>query len=163
MVRTFIRIADALHGPTAFAALVSLVVLLGATSANLVLRYAYSTGYLALQDAAIFAFGIFAMLAVPCAFHADRHVRIDLLASGEKTRWRLDLKATVLLFLPIAAIAVWYALPSLIYSWKIGEGSPQFGGLPFYYLVRTAMPLAMALSVIQAISLALKQWRPRND
>lgn len=160
MVRLFLKIANLFHGATAFAAIFALIAMLVAVSVNVGMRYVFSAGSLPLQDAAIFAFGAFAMLSVPCAFQADRHVRVDIVEMGKAFRLQFDLAAVLLLLMPLVLVASWHVLPSLIYSWKVGERSPQIGGLPFFYLLRTMMPVALALSVIQAIGFVLRRAYP---
>jgi TRAP-type mannitol/chloroaromatic compound transport system permease small subunit len=160
MVRLFLKIADLVHGATAFAAIFALIAMLVAVSLNVGMRYVFSVGSLPLQDAAIFAFGAFSMLSVPCAFQADRHVRVDIIEMGKAIRCRLDLAASLFLLMPLVLVALWHALPSLVYSWAVAERSPQIGGLPFFYLLRTVMPVALLLSLIQALGFVLRRAYP---
>jgi TRAP-type mannitol/chloroaromatic compound transport system permease small subunit len=160
MVRLFLKIADLVHGATAFAAIFALIAMLVAVSLNVGMRYVFSVGSLPLQDAAIFAFGAFSMLSVPCAFQADRHVRVDIIEMGKAIRCRLDLAAILFLLMPLVLVALWHALPSLVYSWAVAERSPQIGGLPFFYLLRTVMPVALLLSLIQALGFVLRRAYP---
>ena len=158
MVRLFLKIANLVHGATALATIFALIVMLVAVSVNVGMRYVFSAGSLPLQDAAIFAFGAFSMLSVPCAFQADRHVRVDIFEMGKAVRFRLDLAAALFLLMPLVLVALWYALPSLVYSWALAERSPQIGGLPFFYLLRTVMPAVLVLSLIQALGFVLRRF-----
>ena len=40
-------------------------------------------------------------------------------------------------------------------AWALREGSPEAGGLPFVYLLKTLIPLAAALLILQGLSQAL--------
>jgi TRAP-type mannitol/chloroaromatic compound transport system permease small subunit len=42
------------------------------------------------------------------------------------------------------------------FSWQLQEGSPEPGGLPFVYLLKSLIPLSAALLAIQGIAEVLR-------
>lgn len=150
----FYKIADLLHAVTVGACLFLFSVFLVSTAAAVLLRYGLSYGAPWLQDVSVFSFGGLIVLAIPCAFRAGRHMRADIFRDVLEKRPRrlLDLLSILLLLLPLAGTAIWFSIPALSYAWLVGETSAQAGGLPYLYLIRSLMPLAFGLSVIQALA-----------
>ena len=164
MARHLIHIADWLHRVTHVLCQGAFVVMFGAVLATVVLRYGFSSGFIWLQDLGIYAFGLFAVLSLPCAMQADLHVRVDVLRSGQSTaeRWRYDLVAVAGFAFPCFLLLLWYSLPQALSSMGVLEASPQIGGLPFYFLVKAAIPLASALMLVQAMAFLARSRLQKN-
>ena len=124
---------------------------------NVVLRYALDSGLLWLQDLAIFSFGLLSILSIPCALAMDRHVRVDIFRQNQRDviRGRTDQAGYWLFGGPLFLLLLYYALPDVLYSASIGEGSQQIGGLPFFYLVKAGLPLACVLTLVQGLALLI--------
>lgn len=116
-----------------------------------VLRYVFGVGFLELQDSVAYAFGALAVLAIPLAVHDDAHVRVDVLRErqGSTARRRTDLAAFALFLVPVFGFALWSVWPEIVFSWSIREGSVETGGLPGYFLVKSVLPLASLLTILQ--------------
>ncbi len=67
---------------------------------------------------------------------------------SERTNRRIDWLGDLLLALPVFAIMLWTAFPLVKSSWAILEGSPETGGLPGLFLVKTCLVILPALVVI---------------
>ena len=134
--------------------LVLLVVLVCAAVA--LLRYGLSIGRVWLQELYVVAFGLSFMLAAPRAYAEDAHVRIDILsrAWGPRARAAVELLGCALFLLPWLAVLAWSSWPFVRLAWAVREPSPQAGGLPGLYLVKSAIPLSAALMLLQALAAA---------
>jgi TRAP-type mannitol/chloroaromatic compound transport system permease small subunit len=132
--------------------LVLLVVLVCAAVATL--RYGLSFGRVWLQELYVAAFGLCFMLAAPRAYAEDAHVRIDILsrAWGPRVRAAVELLGCLLFILPWLAVVAWSSWPFVRLAWLVREPSPQAGGLPGLYLVKTAIPLFAALMLLQGLA-----------
>ncbi len=126
-----------------------------------ILRYVFGVGFIELQDAVAYAFAALVVLSVPGAQASDTHVRVDVLRGGQ-VPWLRDLtdRAGIIgLLLPVYGLTIWYVWPDIAYSWSIREGSVETGGLPGLFVVKSALPLACALMILQGLA-RLAQGRP---
>lgn len=122
---------------------------------NVVLRYALAGGSLWLQDLALFSFGLLAVLSIPCAFNADKHVRVDIIRQKQSQRAQryTDVIGICVFAVPVFILLLAYVWRDVVYSISIAERSPQIGGLPFFYLVRAGLPLACILMMVQGAAI----------
>ena len=146
--------------------LVLLTVLVCAAVA--LLRYGLSVGRVWLQELYVVAFGLSFMLAAPRAYAEDAHVRIDILSRqwGPRARAAVELLGCAVFLLPWLAVLAWSSRPFVRLAWLVHEPSPQAGGLPGLYLVKSVIPLFAALMLLQAAgcggSQRLRASRPRR-
>ncbi len=98
----------------------------------------------------------------------DGHVRVDVFYRGMRQRRRalVDALGVVLLLLPTCGFILVISLPYVAESWRLLEGSREPGGLPGVFLLKTLIPLAMALLMLQGLVLladALRRLRRGDD
>lgn len=139
--------------------LLALVVLL-----VVVLRYGFATGTIALQDLANYAFAVFLALSVPVCLAQGGHVRVEVLSERlpETYLRAADAVALVLFLIPVFGLVLFAYWPDLAYSWSIREGSVETGGLPGLFVVKTALPLAAGLMILQGIAAVLRPPSERS-
>ena len=124
---------------------------------NVILRYAFGVGYLELQDLVSYSFAMLLILSVPVALRLDRHVRVDVFRNRQTLRVqrRYDRFGIVFFLLPVFAMTLYFVMPQVLYSWSIREGGVETGGLAGYFLVKTALPVACVLVLLQGAALFL--------
>ena len=133
--------------------------------AMVLMRYLLGVGFLEIQDGVNYAFAALVALSVAVAFDADKHVRVDVFRQtlSERTNRMIDTLGDLLLALPVFALMLWTAFPLVRSSWEIFEGSPETGGLPGLFLVKTCLlilPALVVLLVLQRLVGILR--RPRS-
>ncbi len=118
------------------------------------MRYLLGVGFLEIQDAVNYAFAVLVALSVAVSFDADKHVRVDVFRQtwSEETNRRIDWLGDLLLALPVFSIMLWTAFPLVRSSWSILEGSPETGGLPGLFLVKTCLLILPLLVVLLMLS-----------
>lgn len=121
---------------------------------NVVLRYGFGVGSIKLQDLASYGFAVFLILSLPLALSRGAHVRVEMLSEnlGPGYLRRADMVAWVLVMVPLFGLIVWAGWKDLMFSWRIGEGSVTPGGLGQLYLVKTALPVAAVLMILQGLA-----------
>ncbi len=117
------------------------------TFAVVLFRYGFNLGAIAVQESVLYLHAITFMLGIPYALKTDQHVRVDVIysrltASG---RARVNLLGHCLFLLPVAGTIFWLSLPYVGAAWRILEGSPEVGGLPAVFLLKTLIPVTSAL------------------
>lgn len=131
------------------------LVLLVAT--DVILRYLFSIGPVALQELEWHLISPIALLGLSYTMKHRADVRVDFLY--ERFGWRLrtciDLLGA-LLTLAVAGIIAWLAIPYVQQSFMLNEGSPDPGGLSMRYLLKAFIPLGFGLLALQGLAETLR-------
>ena len=121
-----------------------------------------------LLEAQWYLFALIFLLGAAPTLAANRHVRVDVYygrLSPRRKAW-IDLLGCIFLLLPFCAFALVTSLPFVESSWSVWELSPDPGGLA-RWPIKTAIPFAFGLLIIQGLSFALGRleilWRPRGE
>ncbi|MGY6646453.1 MAG: TRAP transporter small permease subunit [Salinarimonas sp.] len=135
------------------------IVLVTSVLTIVVLRYGFGIGFIQLQNLASYAFAVFMIFALPVCMAQDGHVRVEVLSERLSSRYRVwsEGLALVLLLIPLFALTIISYWPNLSYSWSIRERALETGGLPGIFLIKTALPLASFLMIIQGIAAFLRR------
>lgn len=113
-----------------------------------------SNAYLELQW---YLFSIVFLLGAAYALRRDAHVRVDVLFSRMPVRVRhhINLWGALVFLIPFTIFSLIVCWPSVHNSWRLLEQSSDPGGLP-RYPIKTVIPIAFVLLLLQAISEAYK-------
>lgn len=92
------------------------------------------------------------------ALKHNAHVRVDVFYGRLSVRGKawINLLGTVLFLIPFCVLMIWMSWPAVMSSWALREMSPDPGGLP-RYPIKTVLPLAFVLLLVQGMSLLIKQ------
>ncbi|SBS31024.1 2,3-diketo-L-gulonate TRAP transporter small permease protein YiaM [Marinomonas aquimarina] len=123
-----------------------------------VLRYGLGIGSIALQESVLYMHAMVFMLGAAYTFKDDEHVRVDVLYrdfSPRKKAW-VNILGGLFFLLPFCAYTAYMSIDYVAASWRVLETSQEPGGLPFVYLLKTLIPIMMALLIIQGIADILK-------
>ncbi|MGX1097803.1 TRAP transporter small permease subunit [Amorphus sp. MBR-141] len=136
--------------------LLPVVVFLAAAVA--LLRYGLSIGYPWLSESFVWLNGALVFLGASAVYARDGHVRVDLIYRllGPRGRAWTNLVGTVLFLWPMMAVVAVKAWPALVRSWNLLEASPSIDGLPFLYLMKTAVVAFCGLMAIQGVATVLR-------
>ncbi|MDX1610470.1 MAG: TRAP transporter small permease subunit, partial [Halofilum sp. (in: g-proteobacteria)] len=69
-----------------------------------------------------------------------------------RTQAVVDFFGSLLFLLPVALFILFWSLGYVGNSWERMEGSPETGGLPLVYVLKTFIPLAAILLIVQAVA-----------
>ena len=130
------------------------------TTYDVLMRYVFRAGSIYIQESEWHLFAANFMLAAGWTLLNDGHVRVDLVytrLSDKKKAW-IDFLGSIVFLIPYCMLVIWAAWPFVSDSWSILEGSPDPGGLPALYLLKTVIPVSFFLLGIQAISQAVKNF-----
>lgn len=129
------------------------LILIGQLSV-VILRYVFGVGFIELQDAVTYSFATLVVLGVPVAQAVDGHVRVDVFRGHQSPRVRawFDRVGIVAFLIPVFGLTIWWVWPDVAYSWSIHEGSVETGGLPGLFVVKTMLPLACVLMIVQGLA-----------
>ena len=123
-----------------------------------VFRYAFSIGWIAMQESVTYLHALVFMLGAAYTLKQNGHVRVDIFyekISRRKRAW-IDLLGTLLLLLPFCLFIIIYSWNYVSLSWSLLEGSREAGGLPALFLLKSTIPVMAFLVMLQGISQALR-------
>ncbi len=92
------------------------------------------------------------------------NVRVDFWFAHQpkKRKAWIDLIGHHIALLPFAVLGLWLSIPQVITSWQLNEQSPDPSGLP-RAPIKTMIPVAFALLLIQAVAELVKLWAIVRD
>lgn len=127
---------------------------------DVIARRFFGTGSTMLQELEWHAHALLFLLCLGYAYIRNAHVRIDLVRehASERGRTMLELAGCVLVLLPFCAVMVWYGMDIAWRSWQQGEGSPNPGGLPHWWIIKSAVPLGMLLLMLAGAAIAIRKF-----
>jgi TRAP-type mannitol/chloroaromatic compound transport system permease small subunit len=128
--------------------------------ATVLTRYVYGVGSIWLQESVIYLHATLFLLAMGYALRHDAHVRVDVWYRGASARAKaiVDLVGAVVFLLPFTALVFTEALPYVMRSWRILEGSRETGGIAAVYLLKSLILVFAVTLGLQGVSLALRAW-----
>ena len=148
------RVADALR--SAAGGLIALLLL--AQIVIVALRYVFALGWPWATDLLVYLFYLSILLPGLAVLLGNHSVRVDVFYATCPRPWRqrIDRGALLLLLAPAMAYAAWTSVGPMLNSWRVIESSPTFGGLPGYFLLKTALTLFFAGLAFAAVWMALR-------
>ena len=123
-----------------------------------VLRYGFDLGWIALQESVVYAHGLVFMLGAAYTLKHDEHVRVDVFYGrlGPRGQAWVDLLGTLFLLLPVCLAILFLSLDYVANAWRVWESSPQAGGLPGVWLLKSMIPLMAVALLLQGLAGALR-------
>jgi TRAP-type mannitol/chloroaromatic compound transport system permease small subunit len=118
-----------------------------------VARYLFGFGRIWTQELYVVAFGVSFMLIAAYAYAIDAHVRVDIVLKSlsERRRAMIEILGVLVFLMPWLFLVAWSSRAFVEMAWRVAEGSPQPGGLPGFYLVKTVIPIFCLLLFIQGL------------
>ena len=123
-----------------------------------VLRYAFSTGAIWMQDLYVWLNAIMFMGMVGYALLNNSHVRVDIFyrpASLKHKAW-VDLFGSLVFILPFVTLLSIYSFSFVQRSWRFMEGSANYGGMPGLYVVKSFLLVFAVLLGLQGLAMLMR-------
>ncbi|MDZ7828336.1 MAG: TRAP transporter small permease subunit [Halofilum sp. (in: g-proteobacteria)] len=119
-----------------------------------VMRYGFSFGRIWIQEIAMYLHAAVFMLGLAYTLQHRAHVRVDIFYQRfqPRTRALVDCIGSLLFLLPVALFILFWSFGYVANSWERMESSPETGGLPLVYVLKTFIPLAAVLLIVQALA-----------
>lgn len=135
-------------------------VLVAVIVVQVVARYAFGMGSIMMEELQWHLYAVGFMLGLGFTEARERNVRIDVLAErwSARTRLRVELVGIVGLLLAFCAVILWYAVPYVASSWRLGEVSAAPGGLPYRWFVKSFIVTGFALLALAAVARFTRVW-----
>lgn len=156
-----VRAVDALNAHVGAAAAWLAAVMALTQFAVVIMRYVFAVGSIPAQESIWYMHGTLFMLGAGWTLLHDGHVRVDIIYRSASPRYRakVDLAGALFFLMPICIYILLTSWPYVVNSWKIREGSIEISGIQGIYLLKTVIPVAAALLLLQGIAMAVRAAR----
>ena len=125
-----------------------------------ILRYAFDTGLIWLQESIVWMHAVVFMLGAAYTLQQEAHVRVDIFYRdmSERRRALVNLFGVIAFIFPLCVFFLIESYDYVAASWRIGEVSREAGGLPFPFvpLLKSALVVMPVAVMLQGISMALR-------
>lgn len=123
-----------------------------------VMRYVFNKGNVALQELEWHLFAVVFLIGAAYTLKEGGHVRVDIIFINlsEKTKAWLDFTGTLIFLIPFSIMVILSTKGFIVNSWNVREISPDPGGLPARYILKTMIPLGFSLLLVQGLSQVFK-------
>ena len=159
MKSTFINIANKIDAFTetigkGISWLVILLVIL--VGYDVFMRYVFQSGSIGIQEMEWHLFSIILLIGAAYTLKHDEHVRLDILYRSkffsDRGRAWIDVFGSLFILLPFCLLIIISAWPFVGQAYIHSEGSPDPGGLPARWLIKSMIPAGFCLLLIQSIA-----------
>lgn len=124
---------------------------------NVFARYFFHTGTIWLQELEWHLIAPIALIGMSYTLLKGEQVRVDFLYDVMPTWLRAVIEvATGILTIIFAIIVVKLSLPFVEQAWRIGEGSPNPGGMPHRAVLKALIPVGFTLLAVQGLAHTLR-------
>ncbi len=105
-------------------------------------------------------FSLIFLLSGGYALKHNKHVRVDLFYAkfSERDKALLNLFGTVVFLIPWCLVLMYYAYQFAALSFMDGEGSPNPGGLPARYIIKSVIVIGLFLLLLQGLAIAARSY-----
>ena len=129
-----------------------------ATAFVVLLRYGFNIGSIAAQESVTYMHGALFMLGAAFTLKHGGHVRVDIFYRrfGPRTQAWINSLGAIVFLLPVCLFILGISWNYVTESWAIREVSPEPGGIPAVFLLKTLMLLLPFNLVLQGIAEILR-------
>ena len=125
---------------------------------DVILRYTLSLTSALSFELEWHLFAAIFLLGAAYTLKEDKHVRVDVFYHRflDRTKAWINLIGTLVLLLPFCIVAFWESLSFVHSSFNLNETSPQPGGLPARWIIKSTIPIGFLLLGLQGVSMIIR-------
>ena len=147
---TFIDVIGRITGWSSFA-------LVCVMAYNVLLRYLFRTGSVGMQELEWHLMAPICLFGLSYALLHDGHVKVDILYGRFPPRVRRVIDfLSMLAIIVVLAILIYLSIPYVEQSYRIGEQSPDPGGLTHRWMLKAILPIGLSLLLVQSVAAMLR-------
>ncbi len=128
------------------------------TTFVVVLRYGFNVGSIMAQEAVTYMHGCLFMLGTAYALKHESHVRVDIFYRNFSPRTRAWVNSIggIVFLMPLCAFIGFASWNYVSESWIVRESSPEPGGIPAVFLLKSVIPLMALKLFMQGLAEVLR-------
>ena len=134
-------------------------------SLDVFLRYVFNFSNASLYKLEWHMFAIIFMIGSSLTLQKDEHVRVDVFYNkfSDKGKNIINLIGNIIFLLPFSLVIFYTSIPFVEDSFRILESSPDPGGLPFRFFIKSIIPISFLLLALQGILNVYKNLKNLSD
>lgn len=124
-------------------------------------RYVFGESQIWMVELEWHLFAVIFLIGAAYTLQEDKHVRVDVFYSkfSRKDKGLVNFIGTLILLIPWGIVLLVYSFEYAMDAYRIGEGSPNPGGIPAWYVIKFVLPLGILLLLLQALVLLFKSLK----
>jgi len=152
------KVAGRISGFVGYMSGIVMILLILNVFYDVIMRYIYNDSSIFMQELEWHLFSTLFLLGMSYALRDEGHVRVDVFYDRFRPRWKaiINIIGTIIFLIPFAAIIIYNSQDFVIYSFDIDEKSPDPGGIPYTFVIKTLVPVAFVLLLIQSFGFLAK-------
>jgi len=125
---------------------------------DVVMRYALNTSYVFTQELEWHLFAFIFLMGAGYTLLQGGHVRVDIIYQRLNRRQKawIDLFGVLVFLVPGCFLVLATSIPFVINAYTTGECSPDPGGIPYRFIVKSCIPAGFLLLLLQGLSMGIK-------
>jgi len=134
------------------------VLMIGIVVFDVLNRVIFRDGSVALQELEWHLFAVIFLVGSAYTLKHDAHVRLEMFYQNFSTRGRawVNLFGTLFFLFPLCYVVITSAVPFIETAFQFSESSPDPGGLPFRFVIKSAIPCGFLLLFLQGVALMMQ-------
>ncbi len=135
------------------------VVIIAVIMFDVISRRFFSIGSSKLQELEWHLHTLLFMFTLGIGYLHNTHVRIDIIREklGRRSKCVIEILGCLLFLIPFCIVVIYFGTDMTWRSWEKGEVSASATGLPFRWLIKSAVPLGMTLLLMAGLSVLLRR------
>lgn len=128
---------------------------------DVVMRYLFNQTFVFVQELEWHLFAFLFLMGAGYTLLHDQHVRVDILYQrfSPKTKAWVNLLGVIFFLLPGCYLIISVSIPWVVTAYEIGEISPDPGGIPARFIIKSCVPAGFLLLLLQGVSLGIHSLR----
>jgi|TARA_B100000959_G_scaffold283009_2_gene350829 TRAP-type mannitol/chloroaromatic compound transport system permease small subunit len=134
-------------------------------SLDVFLRYVFNFSSASLYELEWHMFAMIFLIGSSLTLQRDEHVRVDVFYNkfSDKGKNIINLVGNIIFLLPFSLVIFYTSIPFVEDSFRILESSPDPGGLPFRFIIKSIIPISFLLLVTQGLLNIFKNLKKLSD
>ncbi len=123
------------------------IILVILVSSDVFLRYIFNFSTASLYELEWHVFAVIFLLGSVYTLHIDEHVRVDVFYNkfSKRNKKLVNLIGNLIFLIPFGIVISYTSIPFVKDSYNILESSPDPGGLPFRFLIKSVITVSFFL------------------